>query len=187
MKGQPALSLTADVRLRRWSVHDAPALLTALRDPLVRHYSGYLLDDVAHARNTVQRYDALWARAEGAAWAVSDRAGTVLGAVRFGLIDQRLGTGSVGYWLLPEARGRGVAVLAVRRSTRLVFDALHWHRIELYHAVENERSCRVARRSGYRFEGIMRDGMRYPVDERWSDEHLHARLESDPDPRPDPR
>jgi ribosomal-protein-alanine N-acetyltransferase len=62
----------------------------------------------------------------------------------------------------------------------VVFEHLGWHRVELYHAVENGRSCAVARRAGFPFEGVMREAMRYPVDGRWSDEHLHARLVSDP-------
>jgi RimJ/RimL family protein N-acetyltransferase len=88
----------------------------------------------------------------------------------------------VGYWLLPEGRGRGIATSALRRTTPVVFRRLEWHRIELYHAVENKRSCGVARRSGYVAEGVMRSAMRYPADGRWSDEHLHARLVTDPDP-----
>jgi RimJ/RimL family protein N-acetyltransferase len=169
--------------LRRWVVDDAAALLTALQDPLVRHYSGYLLEDRAQALETVQRLAALWQRGDGAAWVVSDGGGTVLGSMRFGLLDARLGVGSVGYWLLPEARGRGVTTTALQRTTRTVFDRLGWHRIELYHAVENDRSCSVARRAGYRYEGTMREAMRYPEDGRWSDEHLHARLTGDADPR----
>ncbi len=180
--GQPALTLRGGVLLRRWTPSDATALQTALQDPLVRHYSGFLLEDRAAAYATVQRFDALWALGDGAAWAVSDPGGTLLGSVRFGLLDARLGLGSVGYWLLPEARGRGLATDAVRRTTRTVFDRLAWHRIELYHAVENERSCGIARRSGYRQEGVMREAMRYPHDGRWSDEHLHARLSGDPEP-----
>ena len=66
-------------------------------------------------------------------------------------------------------------------ATRLVFDRFGWHRIELYHAVENERSCGVAKRAGYPPEGVKRSAMSYPVDGRRSDEHLHARLVSDPD------
>jgi RimJ/RimL family protein N-acetyltransferase len=60
-----------------------------------------------------------------------------------------------------------------------VFERLGWHRIELAHAVENERSCGVARRCGYLQEGVMRHAMRYAADGRWSDEHLHARLSTD--------
>jgi RimJ/RimL family protein N-acetyltransferase len=179
---QPGLTLPGGLTLRRWAQDDAPALFLALHDPLVRHYSGFLLEDVPAARVMLQRLTAVWERGDGAAWAISDGGGTVLGSVRFGLLDSRLGVGSVGYWLLPEGRGRGVATAAVRRATRAVFDRLRWHRIELYHAVENERSCALARRCGYLQEGVMREAMRYPDDGRWSDEHLHARLAGDAEP-----
>jgi len=59
------------------------------------------------------------------------------------------------------------------------FGRLGLHRIELAHAVENKVSCLVAVRAGYSYEGTLRHAMRYPVDGRWSDEHLHARLTTD--------
>ena len=180
---QPGLSLPGDVVLRPWRPEDVPGLLLAQRDPMVRHYAGRLLEDRESALMVVQSWVRDWYDAAGAAWAVTARGGAVLGMVRFALIDVNLGTGSVGYWLLPDARGRGIATEALRRTTTVVFDRLEWHRVELYHAVENERSCGVARRAGYRAEGVMRSAMRYPVDGRWSDEHLHARLATDPEPR----
>jgi [ribosomal protein S5]-alanine N-acetyltransferase len=179
---QPSLSLPHDVVLRPWRPEDVPGLLLAQRDPMVRHYAGRLLDDREGALMALQSWVRDWYDAAGAAWAVTTRGGQLLGAVRFGLIDVNLGSGSVGYWLLPEARGRGIATAALRSTTSVVFRRLEWHRVELYHAVENERSCGVARRAGYRPEGVMREAMRYPVDGRWSDEHLHARLAGDPEP-----
>ena len=179
---QPTLSLPHDVVLRPWRPEDAPGLLLAQRDPMVRHYAGRLLDDRESALRALQGWVRDWYDAAGAAWAVTAHGAQILGMVRFALIDVNLGTGSVGYWLLPEVRGRGVAAESLRRTTSVVFDRLEWHRVELYHAVENERSCGVARRAGYRAEGVMRSAMRYPADGRWSDEHLHARLVTDLDP-----
>jgi RimJ/RimL family protein N-acetyltransferase len=180
---QPTLMLDGDrLRLRAWTPGDAAALLVALRDPLVERYSGYLLRDRPHAVRTVQAFAAAWGEGTGAAWALSDAGGTLLGSLRFGLSDPAMGLGTVGYWLSPEARGRGVASAAVAAGTEAVFERLRWHRIELRHAVENERSCAVARRTGYRLEGTLREGQRYPCDGRWSDEHLHARLADDPVP-----
>jgi RimJ/RimL family protein N-acetyltransferase len=181
-RGQPGLDLAGGLCLRAWRPGDAAALLVAQQDPLVRRYSGYLVSDEGEALEAVQRMAATWARGDGAAWALSDGGGTLLGSIRYGLIDARLGLGSVGYWLLPEVRGRGAATAALRATTRVALRDLEWHRVELYHAVENERSCAVARRAGYRPEGVMRAAMRYPVDGRWSDEHLHARLDSDREP-----
>jgi ribosomal-protein-alanine N-acetyltransferase len=179
---QPRLSLGNGVVLRPWRSDDAPALVLAHRDAAVRHYAGYLIDDRPAAVEAILRWSHTWSDGSGAAWAVSGPGDQLLGAVRFGVVDTQLGIGSVGYWLDPQARGRGVATAALRVATAAVFTGLGWHRIELNHAVENERSCGVARRSGYRYEGVMRQAMRYPSDGRWSDSHLHARLAEDPDP-----
>lgn len=178
----PRIELPGGLELRAWRQDDAAAFLLAQRDPIVARYAGFLLADRADALQTVQRYAAAWADGDGVAWAVSSAGGELLGSLRFALHDSGLGCGSVGYWLSAPARGRGTASTALRLGTRFVFDRLGWHRIELSHAVENERSCQVARRAGYQAEGVLRDGMRYPVDDRWSDEHLHARLVRDPDP-----
>ena len=178
---QPALVLPGGLRLREWTGADAPGLLSAMQDPLVHRYNGFLLADRAEAEFRVHRYASAWADGDGVAWAVSDGSGSVLGSVRFALTDSDLGLGMVGYWLLPPVRGAGVVTAAVRAGSRLVLQRLGWHRVELRHAVENEHSCAVARRCGYRLEGVLRDGMRYPSDGRWSDEHLHARLTGDHD------
>lgn len=181
MRRQPRLPLPDGLVLRPWQADDAPGLVLAMRDPLVRHYAGALIDDRAEASGAIHRWSSSWSHGDGAAWVVSDRSGQVLGSLRFGLLDPMLGTGSVGYWLHGDIRGRGLAAAAVRAGTAAVFHGLGWRRIELYHAVENSRSCGVARRAGYVLEGVMREAMRYPVDGRWSDEHLHARLAGDPD------
>ena len=80
--------------------------------------------------------------------------------------------------LTPSGRGRGIGAAAVDTATRWAFDVIGLARIELFHAVENEASCRLATRCGYLLEGTARqsfvcgDGLRH-------DEHLHARLASD--------
>jgi [ribosomal protein S5]-alanine N-acetyltransferase len=179
---QPLFSLPCGLRLRPWVQADAPGLVLALRDPLIRHYAGFVVDDRTQALARIQRSASAWLDEVGAHWVIGGSDGEVLGSVGFGQLLNGVESGSVGYWLLPEARGQGVVTAAVRLATVAVFDHLGWRRIELYHAVENERSCAVARRCGYRFEGVMRDAMRYPDDGRWSNEHLHARLITDPDP-----
>jgi ribosomal-protein-alanine N-acetyltransferase len=176
---QPAVSLHGGVVLRPWLVEDAAELAIAQRDPLVRRYAGRLIDDRTEALARIQGWARHWLDGVGAAWAVRGGGGELLGGIRYGVIDEEVGTGSVGYWLSPEGRGRGLATGAVRASTTVVFGRTGWFRIELYHAVENDRSCRVARNSGYRAEGVMRGAMLYPADARRSDEHLHARLVTD--------
>ncbi|HEX2808015.1 MAG TPA: GNAT family N-acetyltransferase [Kineosporiaceae bacterium] len=178
-RAQPRFELPLGLVMRPWLQGDTAGLVLAMHDPLVRHYAGFLVEDRTQALARVQRSAAAWADRSGANWVISTVGGEVVGAVGFGQILNGVESGSVGYWLLPSARGGGVVSTAVRAGTRAVFEHLDWHRIELYHAVENERSCAVARRCGYAYEGVMREAMRYPDDGRWSDEHLHARLITD--------
>jgi len=136
----PRIDLGAGLELRAWRQDDAAAFLLAQRDPLVARYAGFLLADRADALQTVQRYAASWTDGDGVAWAVSTRSGELLGSLRFALHDSGLGFGSVGYWLSPQARGRGTATAALRAGSRFVLERLGWHRIE-----RRGRRCRSAR------------------------------------------
>jgi RimJ/RimL family protein N-acetyltransferase len=62
----------------------------------------------------------------------------------------------VGYGLLPEARGRGVAAGALRLLSAWVLspDGMDLQRVQLDHAVENVASCRTADRAGFTKEGV---------------------------------
>jgi RimJ/RimL family protein N-acetyltransferase len=119
--------------------------------------------------------------ADHASWVVRDADGRVVGAVSLHHLDREMATGEIGYWLTAAGRGRGIGLAAVVTATRYAFDALELARVELFHAVENDPSCRLATAAGYLVEGTSRqsfvygDGLRH-------DEHLHARLATDPEP-----
>lgn len=167
------------LRLRQWTIDDADALLGAFGDPAIRQYATTVVDTMADAARFVEIRATAWADGTGVSWAVTEgTAGSVLGHVGVHVVERWLGYAAIGYWLLPRARGRGIATQAVRAGTTAAFTHLDLHRIELAHAVENAASCAVAERCGYPSEGTLRDAMRY-VGDRWSTEHLHARLVTD--------
>ena len=62
----------------------------------------------------------------------------------------------MGYWLAPQARGRGYATAAVRLVARWGFDRLGLARLELFTDVDNVASQNVATRCGFRREGLLR-------------------------------
>jgi ribosomal-protein-alanine N-acetyltransferase len=64
-------------------------------------------------------------------------------------------TGSIGYWLLPGARRRGLATRAVRLISDWAIEELGIRRLRLYAEPDNERSQRVAERSGFRRIGTI--------------------------------
>jgi RimJ/RimL family protein N-acetyltransferase len=114
-------------------------------------------------------------------WGIFDTTGTVLGGISVFAIDADQASSQVGYWTLPDARGRGVATAALKAVSAWTFGQLQLHRIELFHAVDNLPSCAVAQRAGFTLEGELRQSYRYHDGIR-RDEHLHARLAADPTP-----
>lgn len=167
------------LRLRPWRSDDTDVLLAGFGDPSIRQYATTAVDTAADAARFVETRETGWAERTDVAWAITDaETASILGHVGVHVVERWLGYAAIGYWLLPRGRGRGIATRAVRAATSAAFSHLDLHRIELAHAVENTASCAVAERCGYRFEGTLRDAMRY-LGDRWSTEHLHARLVTD--------
>lgn len=63
---------------------------------------------------------------------------------------------SLGYWLAPAARGRGVASCAVRLIARWAFETLHLARLEINCGPDNHGSQSVALRCGFTREAVLR-------------------------------
>jgi ribosomal-protein-serine acetyltransferase len=81
----------------------------------------------------------------------------IVGVVGLHEIDRVNGVCRCGYWLAPEARGRGLATRALASLLDHVFGDLGLHRVELRARTDNVRSRQVARRLGFRFEGVLRE------------------------------
>ncbi len=161
--------------LRAFSDADTEPLLRAFRDPEMALWNPGPSDGDAGA---------WWARCNDRSdgshltWAVARTDGTLLGSVSVFDIDPDQRDAELGFRVLPQARGRGVARWAARRATEHVFAHLGLRRVQLFHGVANLGSCRVAESAGFQLEGTLRESYRYG-DGRWHDEHLHARLASD--------
>jgi len=63
---------------------------------------------------------------------------------------------SIGYWVVPAERGRGVATDAVRLLGRWALRQLSLRRLELYQFVGNDASGQVAEKVGFQREGVLR-------------------------------
>ncbi len=64
--------------------------------------------------------------------------------------------GEVGCCVVPAARGRGVATEALVLLTDWAFAELGLGRVEVFVATENVAALRLAERSGFRQEGVLR-------------------------------
>ncbi|MBT2508354.1 GNAT family N-acetyltransferase [Streptomyces sp. ISL-98] len=76
-------------------------------------------------------------------------------------MDPFHGLAQCAYWVLPNARGQGVAPRALTRLSNWALDEAGFHRLELVHSDRNEASCRVAANSGFELEGVRRSAHLY--------------------------
>ena len=175
LPAQPQLTSPGGLVLRSWrpdAAGDVAAVLEAFADPEIQRWGVRNISTADQARVWMTRWTAAWRAETEACWAVL-RDDVVVGRAALRRIDLRGGVGEVGYWVLPGARGHGVASAAAAEVARWAFEQVGLHRLELHHSVHNEASCGVARRIGFELEGTLRDGMLH-VD-GWHDVHLHAR------------
>ncbi|KOT98446.1 acetyltransferase [Streptomyces sp. NRRL F-4711] len=177
--------------LRAWdagSDADAEAWLRGHLDPDFQRWNTplKLWTDLAGARESLRGRARDEAEGRSASFRITDEAsGTTLGHIGVGEISARMKVARIGYWVLPEARGRGVATRALLLASRWAYAELGLHRLELGHALGHDASCRVAERAGYRAEGTLRGAMfEAGRHDAFRDVHLHARLATDEEPTP---
>ena len=160
------------LRLRPWQAADADTVVAAYADPDIQRWHCRSMT-LTEARDWVARWPARWRAETGAGWAVTD-GDQVAGQISLRRIDLAEGLAEVSYWVLPHARGRGVAGRALSTLTGWSFATLGLHRVEVCHSTANLVSCRVADRAGYALEGTKRGEVRHT--DGWHDMHLHARV-----------
>lgn len=167
---QPVLP-AGDLVLRPWRADDVDAVVSAYRDPAIQHWHARTMS-TGEATAWVAHWEDRWARDTGAGWAVT-AGGDVVGQVSIRQVHLHEAAVGFSYWVLPHARGRGVAVDALRTVTAWAF-GLGVHRADLDHSTRNPASCRVATKAGFAAEGtavsrgLHTDG--------WHDMHLHSRI-----------
>ncbi|MEU7850497.1 GNAT family N-acetyltransferase [Micromonospora parva] len=155
---EPVEIIEDGVLLRPWREADAEAVHRACQDPDIQRWTTVprpYRPEHAHGFVTEMSRKS-WAEGTGAPFAVCDPStGELLGSCGLISIDKD-GTGEVGYWTAPWARGRGVMVRATRAVARWSFDSLGLRRLIWQAEVGNHASRLVALRSGFRVDGRLR-------------------------------
>ncbi len=156
-----------------------PLLERALADPeIVRNTRVPEPPPPGFADYWLGRYEE--GRADGTreGFALEDDDGRHLGLGVAPRIEREARTAELGYVVLAEERGRGVATEALRLLTAWGFAELDAVRLELMISAGNEASKRVAERCGYVREGVLRSV--YVKPGRWEDTEVWSRLATDP-------
>jgi RimJ/RimL family protein N-acetyltransferase len=139
------------ITLRPPEEQDLAAIERGIRDPDVVRSFGY---PTLSAEELLELNRRRWDDGQAATFAICDAAGACVGHVFLNLADAD--RGSIGYWLLPEARGKGLASRAVRLVSRWALRDLRLARLGLTTEPSNRDSLRVAERCGFQREGVLR-------------------------------
>ena len=147
------------VLLRPWREADVPRMVAAFSDPVMQRFSWrstpYTETD-AHDYLAEQEQARLRGDELNFALTEPHDQDVLLGSVSLYEVRLEQGGAAVGYWLGPEARGRGAATHAVRLIARWAFAELGLARLELTCGPDNEASQHVAERCGFSREGLLR-------------------------------
>ena len=128
----------------------------------------------AAGRAFLERQEARLVRGEGISQAVSEGASDeAVGLVYLARRPQPWIAG-LGYWLVPAARGRHLATIAVRLVADWALHELEILRLEAWVAPDNVASQRVLERAGFAREGRLRNLLQ--VQGRTTDGLVFARV-----------
>lgn len=154
---EPVTLRTARLELSLPRAADVDAIFEACQDPGIQRYTTV---PTPYARSDAEGFIAKvaedWTAGQHLTWAIRED-GPLVGTIGVYRIDGK-GSGELGYWVAPWARGRGVLVEAARALVDWGFSprGLDLARMEWRAVVGNVPSARAARALGFRYEGLMR-------------------------------
>jgi ribosomal-protein-serine acetyltransferase len=146
--------------VRRYRPGDGAAFFAALaphRDELMR----WMIwpqrhQQIADSESYVVRMHAEFALREAMPMGIFGDGGNLLGGSGFHAPDWSTPKAEIGYFLLPPARGVGIATEAVRLLVHYAFDHMGVNRVWAACDADNAQSANVLRRAGLPEEGRMR-------------------------------
>ncbi|MFY1678471.1 GNAT family N-acetyltransferase [Streptomyces sp. WMMC905] len=156
---RPPTLTTARLVIRTVGPGDADAVFAACQDPDISRWttvpSPYRRE---HARDFLERQvPEGWADETAYTFGIFLGDGRLTGLV--GLTPHPPGAAEIGFWAVPEHRGRGHVTEAVVAVSHWAFAERGIDRLEWRAEVGNDASLAVARRAGFTLEGTLRSGM----------------------------
>jgi RimJ/RimL family protein N-acetyltransferase len=153
----PGALETERLLLRPPRPEDVPAIFEACQDPEIQRWT--VIPSPYHRQDAEFFVTGLatqgWADGTAATWCVFEKAtGALVGTQA--LSRRGPGRSEIGYWTAAAARGRGLALEAVRAVCRWGFAERGLRRIEWTAYLGNEPSRALALKAGFTMEGTLR-------------------------------
>jgi ribosomal-protein-alanine N-acetyltransferase len=146
------------IRLRPFLLSDLSLIRQAATDPYIPAVSSVpsnFSDDEGRAFIARQHDQAI--HGHGYSFAISEAADPHLGIGGLGLWLHEIESGraSIGYWVIPSARGKGLAGWALRGAVAFAFEVLSIPRLHLFIEPWNIASQRTAEFAGFTREALL--------------------------------
>jgi [ribosomal protein S5]-alanine N-acetyltransferase len=146
------------VVLRGFAMSDLPLIRQAASDPYIPTITSvppaYSDDD---GRAFIERQHRLAVDGHGYPFVIADASNSHhgLGALGLWLREIENGRASIGYWVVPSARGKHVAGLALRAVVAYAFEVVAIPRLQLFIEPWNVASQRTAEYAGFTQEALL--------------------------------
>ena len=144
------------------SPDDAEAIFAACQDPVLQQYTTVPAPyERHHADDFIAKTQTWWDEGTEVTWAIRAD-GLLVGMI--GVHALRDEEGEIGYWMADAARGQGYLVEAGRAVVDVALDPQGLALVRLgWRAIAgNIASARAARALGFRYEGLLRQGLHGP-------------------------
>lgn len=120
-----------------------------------------------------------WNNKSGYAYLIRDKkTHKFCGVIDIIRIEEDAKLGEIGYWLAKSAQGKGYMTKSVNLLENVAF-ANGFNRMEIKNDPQNPNSVNVAKRAGYRLDGVMRQDRWNPYYKRFADTNVWSKLKSD--------
>jgi isopropylmalate/homocitrate/citramalate synthase/RimJ/RimL family protein N-acetyltransferase len=159
----PSEGLADDtIRVRLPLPGDAASIVRGLSDKEILRGTGivvmYELTEEAVVERITTRWPALSRTGDVLFLAIADlETDEYLGNVQLHGFKWEDAQCEIGYWVLPEARGRGVSARAARLLSHWAIDTLGMERVQASADLDNEASLKSLERAGFAREGTARN------------------------------
>lgn len=159
MKNSPFPVLeTERLVLKKVNQDDAEIVLEGYSDPRVNQFMSVSYHSIEEVKVQLDWYESLLAEETGIWWGIClNEDGKMIGNGGFHKWEHNHRKAELGYWILPEYQGRGLASEAITAMIKFGFEDMLLHRIEAEVETENGPSSRVLRKLGFNLEGIKRE------------------------------
>lgn len=171
------------VTLREWGAEgDVEAITAACNDRAISEWLElipypYTEDD---AREYIAQCRQGWADGTFTNFAIAEpETGAAIGSMGVRWLEPDQGVVEVGYWVAPEARGKGICTRALVVVSRWLIAEHGMERVQLRAEERNTASKRVAEKAGFTREGVLRSNRYNPRLGRRMDFVMYSLLRSE--------